>query len=611
MWVGPYEVLTEIGRGGVGVVYKGVAPSGAPVAVKLLRRGTRPEVLARFERERRLLASLAEADGFVPLVDAGESQSGPFLVMPFVGGGTLRDRLARGPLSIEETLDLGRRLARALGVAHARGIVHRDLKPENVLVTEDGLPLIADLGLAKHFHLDSPGASQSVSLSRTGELRGTAGYMAPEQAQDAGAAGPEADVFALGAILYECLTGVRAFEGLSVLDLLEKVMSGDVAPITAYRSDVPRWLRRAVERALAHDPGKRFEDGSAFGRALVEPPRRVGRGVVVVVGLLAVAGAAVGFVTLRAAPRAGKPPPPREPAPPEDRRAKAARLAEEAKALSVAGKAGEALARANSAVELDPGSATAVYVRGVMRLFLNEDAGARADFDRVLELDPTSAMALANRALLKQRAGDLDGAIADATRGIEIDPAPANLWGNRGRARLDKGDLDGAIADLGRAIEHGPIAQFYGNRGLARLRKGDLRGALADDEKGVALDPGDAVVWAGLGRVRGDLGDHAGAIEACARAIELDPRQGSAWANRGASRLALRDFDRAIEDETKAIDIDPKNAGAWANRGFAKRYKGDPAGAIPDFERFLELQPSGPDAETVTATLVTLRAGKP
>src|SRR5205807_2520389 len=195
MNLGPYEVLGELGRGGMGVVLRARGANGE-VAIKLLPARWAVD-RARFERERRLLAALGEADGFVPLLDAGESPHGAWFVMPLIGGGTLRERLGRGPLTVMETVELGRILATAVGAAHARGIVHRDLKPENVLFTKDGRALVSDLGLAKHYDLDAPGSGRSVSLSKTGETRGTVGYMAPEQLDDAKNAGPQADVFAL------------------------------------------------------------------------------------------------------------------------------------------------------------------------------------------------------------------------------------------------------------------------------------------------------------------------------------------------------------------------------------------------------------------------------
>src|SRR5579871_1373978 len=225
MRLGPYEVQGEIGRGGTGVVLRGVSPSGDVVAIKLLRRLESQDARARFERERRILASLGADEGFVPLLDAGETKDGPYLVMPLLGAGTLRGRLDRGPLPIPEAVSLVAALARSVGAAHERHIVHRDLKPENVLFLGTK-PLIADLGLAKHLR---EGAAASVgALSRDGEMRGTAGYMAPEQMESAREARPSADVFALGAILYECLSGRPAFRGDTVVELLARVQACEV-----------------------------------------------------------------------------------------------------------------------------------------------------------------------------------------------------------------------------------------------------------------------------------------------------------------------------------------------------------------------------------------------
>jgi serine/threonine protein kinase len=166
--VGPYEVLSELGRGGMGAVYRVRAFDGQEHALKVLFRSD-ADALTRFDRERRLLASLGEKTGFVGLLGAGTTPEGSFwLLMPLVPGGTLRTKLLGGPLGVEETIALGERLATALGQAHERGIVHRDMKPENVLFTASREPLIADLGLAKHFDRSTPGARQSVALTADG-----------------------------------------------------------------------------------------------------------------------------------------------------------------------------------------------------------------------------------------------------------------------------------------------------------------------------------------------------------------------------------------------------------------------------------------------------------
>ncbi len=264
MRAGPYELLGKIGEGGMGTVHRAQAPGGAVVALKLLRRAAGAE---RFARERRLLETLGPEAGFVPILDAGETPAGPYLVMPLLEGGTLRGQLG-SPWPTERAVAVGRFLAAALGRAHVQGIVHRDLKPENVLLDARGAFFVADLGLAKHWDRESPAAANSVSLSRGGEMRGTAGYMAPEQMRDAKGVGPAADVFAIGAILYEGLTGEPAFSAENLIALLAKVEQGSHRPLRSVRPDVPDWLAAVVERALDRDPSARFQDGAELLRAL-------------------------------------------------------------------------------------------------------------------------------------------------------------------------------------------------------------------------------------------------------------------------------------------------------------------------------------------------------
>jgi WD40 repeat protein/tRNA A-37 threonylcarbamoyl transferase component Bud32 len=314
---GPYGLRSRLGEGASGTVWRALSPDGREVALKLLHPRT-PEHLERFRREARLLAGLGELEGFVPLLDSGEAPEGAYLVMPLITGGTLRDRLARGPLPPGEVVSLARSLAGALARAHALGIVHRDLKPENVLFTASGTALVADLGLAKHFTTDTPGASRSVVLSRTGELRGTVGYGALEQMIDASSAGPAADVFAVGAILYECLVGSPAFQGASMLAVLERLESGVWDARALDRSGASRGLARVVRRALSRDPGARFADGAALLAALEAAEREPGSRRLGVVAIL-VAGSAVAAVALLGPwrsrpeePRASPPPPPPE-----------------------------------------------------------------------------------------------------------------------------------------------------------------------------------------------------------------------------------------------------------------------------------------------------------
>ena len=564
MKIGPYEVLGELGRGGMGAVYRVRRPDGGDAALKLLLR---TDGFARFERERRLLASLGEKEGFVGLLDAGISPEGAWLVMPFVPGGTLRKKLEAGPLGVEETVALGTGLATALGHAHERGIVHRDVKPENVLFTAAGRPLLADLGLAKHFDRLAGGGSQSVSLSQDGVFKGTAGYMAPEQLEDAARAGPPADAFAVGAVLYECLAGRPAFPGHDVVEVLAKLSSGTVEPIG--RPHVPAWLEAIVRRALAPDPRARFADGLGLARALADrgkAPRGSRRAV-----LPLVLGGVVGAVVLAAALglRESAPAPPARP------------------------------------------SARELVERAIEKAERNDLDGANADATRAIELDPGLATAWRIRGTARGKKGDLDGQIADATRALEIDPKLARAWASRGGARGLKGDPDGEIADMTKAIELDPrYVVAWEARGWARGRKGDWDGTIADLTEAIELDPGRASAMADRGLARAKKGDLDGEIADETRAIELDPALAAAWEARGLARGKKGDRDGAIADLTKAIELDPRAAEAWASRGLARGQAGDWDAAIADLEHALEVDPAGPNAAHFRSLLESARKAR-
>ncbi|MGE0707767.1 MAG: protein kinase [Planctomycetota bacterium] len=257
-WIGPYRVEERIGAGGMGVVLGATAPNGQPVAIKLLR----PVADARFERELQAQRQLGSEAGCVPLLDAGVCPAGPYLVMPLLTGGDLARRLRHGPLPLAAGIELARSLARALAAVHALGMVHRDLKPENVLFDGGGRPLLSDLGLAKHY------TGPEAALSRTGELRGTAGYLPPEQFRDAKRVGPASDVFAWGAVLYEALSGRPAFDAVSPLQRVVQAENGEVAPLRSLRPEVPEWLAAVIHRALAPRVADRYPDGEALHVAL-------------------------------------------------------------------------------------------------------------------------------------------------------------------------------------------------------------------------------------------------------------------------------------------------------------------------------------------------------
>jgi serine/threonine protein kinase/dipeptidyl aminopeptidase/acylaminoacyl peptidase len=326
---GPYEILSAIGAGGMGEVYRARDTTlRRDVAVKVLPAEFAADAdrLARFEREARLLASLSHpniAAVFGVEADATPTRTIRAIVMEFVDGETLSDRLQRGPVAMREALKIGRQIADALEAAHRRGIVHRDLKPANIRVTPGGLVKVLDFGLAKALEratpetLEADAAASTLaahSLTRSGMLVGTVAYMSPEQARGL-AVDERADLWALGCVVYELLADRRAFSGATSTDALAAIVERD-PDWSALPSSTPAPVRRLLRRCLRKDPAERLQHaGDArldFEDAQAMPPD-VGAGNAIrlsrrwvawtSVGALAISTIVLGAITLRPAAR--------------------------------------------------------------------------------------------------------------------------------------------------------------------------------------------------------------------------------------------------------------------------------------------------------------------
>ena len=269
--LGPYEVTAALGAGGMGEVYRARDTRlGRDVAIKILPPGLGVDVdqLARFEQEARAAATLNHPNitalydiGTYAPADAADAR--PYLVIELLEGVTLRERLAEGALPVRKAIACAREIAAGLAEAHQKGIVHRDLKPENVFVTTDGRAKILDFGLAKL--TEPPMAAQGATALVTtpaatmpGMVLGTVGYMAPEQVRGL-AADHRADIFAFGAVLYEMLSGRRAFPGETPMDVMMAVARADPPSLLVVRPEVPPSLVRIVERCLEKDPAARYQ----------------------------------------------------------------------------------------------------------------------------------------------------------------------------------------------------------------------------------------------------------------------------------------------------------------------------------------------------------------
>ncbi len=247
-----YEIRRELGKGGMGVVYEAWQPSlNRVVALKMILGGfADEEARSRILTEAHAIAALQHPN-VVQVFEVGEHGGAPFFSLEFCSGGSLEGRLKASPLPPAEAARLVETLARAVHHAHEKGVIHRDLKPANVLLTADGTPKVTDFGLARK--LDEAGRTQ------TGAVMGTPSYMAPEQAAGKGKeVGPAADVYALGAILYECLTGRPPFKAAVMLDTLVQVRNDDPVPPRQLQPKTPRDLETVCLKCLQKDSGKRL-----------------------------------------------------------------------------------------------------------------------------------------------------------------------------------------------------------------------------------------------------------------------------------------------------------------------------------------------------------------
>ncbi|MCI0342267.1 MAG: SUMF1/EgtB/PvdO family nonheme iron enzyme [Planctomycetales bacterium] len=261
MRIGPYEVLGELGAGGMGVVYRARDPElRREVALKVLPGGAPPDVRARFLREGRTGARLRH-EGIVAVHAAGEADGQAYIVQELIEGESLSRVLERGTLPPERAAAIVERVARSLSYAHGEGVIHRDVKPGNILLDRAGAPHLADFGLARTVEV-------SAALSQSGQAIGTPHYMSPEQAEGRpGMTDARSDVWACGVVLYECLAAARPFEG-GPHSVMEQVVRDEPAPLRRKVATVPRALETIVSRCLEKEPHRRYPTAEALAEDL-------------------------------------------------------------------------------------------------------------------------------------------------------------------------------------------------------------------------------------------------------------------------------------------------------------------------------------------------------
>ncbi|MEZ6185044.1 MAG: tetratricopeptide repeat protein [Planctomycetota bacterium] len=613
MKIAHYDVHDLLARGGMGVVYRAVdTRSGARVVVKLLKadgEGARRRLLREAEALRRLVHP-----SVLTLFDVGEHEGQPYLVLPYVSGESLQDRLDRGgALPLAEALDVAVQVGEGLAAAHALGLLHRDVKPANVLVDRrlHGQVKLADFGLVK----DTSGEGEELRLSVSGTFMGTLGYAPPEQVvgrlKDVG---PPADVYGLGALLYALLSGRAPRSGESLIE----VMRAYEEPLAPLPESAPAWLGELLARCLAAEPGARpaLPEVLAALRAGAGPARsprpRAQRGRGPLLLALAVAGAVVAvgaslryawqLTAAQPAPAGGlataEPPPARTEDGPRQEDAPAASpdpraLGEEGSALIDQGRYTAALEVLERAVELDPRDAVARANLGVARMHHRDFEGGLRELQRSLELEPRRAKVYVwlGACLSALRRGR--EAMEALNRGVELAPDSAFAYSERGAVLSNLGRPREALADLDRALELDPaLLQARVNRGLVRARLGDLEPAIRDFTRALALDPTLAPAYTERGMCLKNLDRLEEALVDFDRALELDPSLGRATLNRGLVHGRLGHHDAALADFTRAIELEPEAAHAYYQRGLALHRQGRHRDALADLDRAVALYPT-------------------
>jgi serine/threonine protein kinase/dipeptidyl aminopeptidase/acylaminoacyl peptidase len=271
--LGHYRIVQKIGSGGMGDVYRARdGRLGRDVAVKVLRPAAAgdPDRLRRFEQEARAAAALNHPN-IVAIFDIGVHEGAPYIVSELLEGETLRQKLQSGPLSIRLAADYGRQIAAGLVDAHEKHIIHRDLKPENLFLTRDGHVKILDFGVAKLSSREAEGRDSQVgsmtTQTKVGTILGTVGYMSPEQLRGK-PVDHRSDIFSLGAILYEMLSGSRAFHGETEVDTMMAVLNSTPRELTSARENLPVVFEQIIDRCVEKDPENRFQSARDLAFAL-------------------------------------------------------------------------------------------------------------------------------------------------------------------------------------------------------------------------------------------------------------------------------------------------------------------------------------------------------
>jgi serine/threonine protein kinase/tetratricopeptide (TPR) repeat protein len=611
--LGRYRLLERIGEGGMGEVWKAHDDNlDRDVAIKMLLRGTFGDATSseRFRREALVLSRLSHP-GVATIFDFDNIRGCQFLVMEYVVGGTLQSRIETGPLPVDEVLRLGTAIADALDNAHRHGFLHRDLKPGNIALTAEGNPKILDFGIAMLLS----GEAAAGRITQAGLILGSLPYMSPEQLLG-DVCDARTDIYALGVMLFEMLTGQRPFVKERSEALMFSIISNAARPVRSLRPDVPEALDRLVAECLRKDPAQRPASAADIGQAL----RGIREGAPTGALPLAPRGVirAIAVLPLRNVSR--------DPAQEyfadgmteslisDLARIKALRVISLTSAMKYK-DAAKTLPEIGCELNVDAVLEGSVLLVGKRVRLSVQLAVARTDetlwaerYDRDLEdvlgmqselaetvareiavhISPTEATRLANRPAvnpeahleyLKSRhsffAGSpeaLEVGLRHARRALELDPDSALAWtaladchifrAIRGTAPSAEAAAAATVA-ANKALQLDPsLADAHVSIGTILSHTGDVAGGLRALQKSVELNPGLAHAQNLLGRALYSFERHPEALAAMTKSVRLDPLSMMIYTGVGDAHYFAREYEKSVFQYRMSIELDPRFDGA-------------------------------------------------
>lgn len=640
-----YRIIKVLGANAFGKVYLAAdthRPGYPQCVVKQLKppstqARTLQVIHALLKKKAEMLEKLAKHERIPQLLAFFEDNNEFYLVEEYISGQSLASEMMPGVcMSEEQVIRLLQEVLEILEFVHQQGAIHGHVKPTNIIRRQsDGKLVLIDFGRIKEIGYQAINAQAPVS--QEGAPITSSAYRAPEQIR--GNLLPSSDLYGLGAIAIQALTGLTAEElptlndgdkqinwrdkakvSAELADLIDKMVSTDLSNRYQSATEVLADLKKIQESRIESSASKvnwqnSITETKTFWRERLSQLRLNWLVWAGVVATLAVAGLTfslheqiqyrVGNLKSNGAEVIGNNNEEQEES--ETRRGAAQDLKialqlkpnnaemyyQRGNAKYDMGDYRGALEDYTEAIRLSPDYINAYYNRGLAFYALKEYREAIKDFGQVIRLNPEDGEAYRKRARAFVELGDYQGALADLTRVIQLNPNDAKAYIERGNSRWAIEDSQGAIADYTQAIRIQPErSEAFVNRGKVKLAMGNYQSALEDYSEAIRINPAGAEAYSNRCQAYLNLGEYKKAIEDCTAAIGRNRNDAMAYSNRCFAAFNLREYNKAIEDCTAAIGLDPNNSKAYRNRGLARAAAGDLSGAIDDFSSAIRTDPS-------------------